>query len=294
MRQVCEARLVPIGPTYDPRKLLEKPVRALRGGADGLACGFSWKAGELTIAIYARGKCSSDDEAWAMEKARGLAAIDDDPRELLAMIAGHPILEELGARVDVRMARVPTLFEALARAIIEQLVTGWESRRSTWRLWALAGDEIPGTALKAAPTPSGVARVPMWKMHAIGIGSRRAATLNACAKRGDSIERLRMLPAVDVMDKLQSLVGIGPWTANLTVENALGHTDAVPIDDFHAPRLVSKVLGGVENGTNETMLAALESFRPHRARVVKLVYRAVKREGPVPRVDKHRREPWRY
>ena len=294
MHLVREASFVPIGPAYDPRRLLEKPVRALRGGADGIAAGFSWAGGSLGIAVMARGACTAEDEAWAFEKARAMAAIDDDPSDFLARIEGHPLLGDLGRRHDVRMKRTPTLFEALAQAIIEQLVTGWESRRSTWRLWALAGEAIPGTAFKAAPTPLGVTRVPMWKMHAIGIGSKRAATLMRCAKRGDSIERLRALPAEDVIEKLCTLPGVGPWTANLTTEKALGHTDAVPVFDVHAPRIVSQVLGGLEDGDNESMLRLLEEFRPHRARVVKLVQRAAPRDRPPPKVDRHRREPWKY
>jgi hypothetical protein len=44
------------------------------------------------------------------------------------------------------------------------------------------------------------------------------------------------------------------------------------------------------------MLEVLEPFRPHRARVAVLLERPVpgQRRARLPRVDPHRREPWRY
>jgi 3-methyladenine DNA glycosylase/8-oxoguanine DNA glycosylase len=104
-----------------------------------------------------------------------------------------------------------------------------------------------------------------------------------------------------VVEKLQSLHGVGPWTANLVARSALGYSDAVPIGDCHAPYVVTGALTGIE-GDDDAMLAALEPFRPHRARVVVLLDRAqFARRGVssvprrrLPRVDPHRREPWKY
>ena len=63
--------------------------------------------------------------------------------------------------------------------------------------------------------------------------------------------------------KLESLPGVGPWTANYVARAALGWTDAVPVGDFHMPSVVSEVLTGTR-GDDEAMLEALAPFRPHR------------------------------
>jgi 3-methyladenine DNA glycosylase/8-oxoguanine DNA glycosylase len=140
----------------------------------------------------------------------------------------------------------------------------------------------------------------MWRLHEMGIGARRAATLREGAIRGASLERLRSLPADVAIDKLQSIRGVGPWTANAVARDAFAHPDAVPVGDFHAPYVVTAALTGRE-GDDAAMLEVLEPFRPHRARVVLLIEHSFVRggvgDGPrwrPPRVDPHRRFPWKY
>src|SRR5688572_19071565 len=207
LRVVTSGTFIPRGPRYQPRRLLRSRVRALRGGPNGIAAAFSVRGGELRVDIVAAGEVTNDDLAWAIETARGIAGVDDDPTEFLAMVRGHPVLEDLARAGDPRMFRAPTVFEVYAMAVIEQLVTGLESRRSIARLWRIAGEPLPGTKLHAAPTPAAVRRVPMWRMHEIGVGSRRAATLREGAMRGPALERLRAFPADVAIEKLQSLRG---------------------------------------------------------------------------------------
>jgi 3-methyladenine DNA glycosylase/8-oxoguanine DNA glycosylase len=296
LRVAGRSSFAPAGEGFDPTPLLRKPVRTLRGGPDGIAVAFAWRAGALEVTVLARGALAPDDLARAFDAARGLAAIDDDPAPFLAMASAHPRLAELARRHDVRIARTPTLFESFAAAVVEQLVTSYEAWAATRRLWAFAGELITGTRLRAAPTAKAVRDVPMWRLHAMGIASRRAITLHLGARRGAALERLRELPGDVVVKKLTSLRGVGPWTANLVARNALGWADAVPVGDLHAPRLVTEALTGTPDGDDEAMLAALEPFRPHRARVCRLVEQSsmLARTGPVPRVDAHRRMPWRY
>lgn len=300
LRVVGTASFVPRGPRYSPARLRRRRLHALRGGDDGLGVLFAMRGGEVVVDVLAAGRATDDEVAWAIDAARGIAGVDDDPGELLAMVRGHPVLGELARDADPRMFRCPTVFEAYAGAVIEQLVTGVESRRSIARLWREAGEPLPGTRVHAAPRPEAVRRVPMWRMHEMGIGSRRAAALREGAIRGASLERLRAEPPDIASDKLQSIPGVGPWTANAVARDAFGWADAVPIGDFHVPALVTSALLG-EEGDDAAMLEALAPFRPHRGRVVLLLeHRFVRggvRGGPrwrPPRVDPHRRFPWKY
>jgi 3-methyladenine DNA glycosylase/8-oxoguanine DNA glycosylase len=293
MRVVREESAPPKGSRFDPARVLRRPMRALRGGADGLAVGFAWRSRELVISVLASGACNDDDAAFALDRARKMSGIDDDPDAFLRQIAEHRVLGRLSRAFDARLVATPTLFESLAEALIGQLGTAAEASASVARLWKLAGEAILGTDLRAAPTHEGVRRVPMWKMHGLGIGSRRAATLNACAKRGEAIERLRALPAETVVEKLTSLPGVGPWTANLAALHGLAWADAVPVGDLHAPRVVTKALLGEERD-DAAMLEALEPFRPHRARAARLLMHTQERTGPRPKIDPHRREPWKF
>jgi 3-methyladenine DNA glycosylase/8-oxoguanine DNA glycosylase len=300
---VAQGSFRPRGGPYDVRRLRRAPVRALRGGPGGLAASYAVAGGEIAITIVAAdASCSASDVAWAMEAARGLAAVDDDPSELLAMVRDHPLLGELGRRLDARLTRNPTVFESFARAVIEQLVTTYEASAAIRRLFGHTGETVGRTELRAPPTPAAVLAVPPWRLHAMGIGSRRAGTLREGARRGAALERLRAGDPESAVGKLQSLPGVGPWTANLVARTALGWSDAVPVADFHAHSVITHALTGVE-GDDDAMLEALAPFRPHRARVVELVMQAQvadvlpgreRLSRRLPRIDPHRREPWKY
>jgi 3-methyladenine DNA glycosylase/8-oxoguanine DNA glycosylase len=307
LQVVATGEFRPCGGRYDVRPLRKRPLRALRGGPRGFAAAFALRAGCVEITILAppphdNEPVSEAEIAWAMAAARGMVAIDDDPTEFLAMAHQHPLVAQLATRFDCRIARMPTVFEAFARSVIEQLVTVFEAHASIRRLFGHTGEVVAGTALRAPPTARAVLGVAPWKLHAMGIGSGRSRTLREGARRGAALERLRDVDAAIAAVKLESLPGVGPWTANLVARRALGWTDAVPVGDFHAPYLISEVLTG-EQGGNEEMLAALAPFRPHRARVESLIMQALianelpgyeRQRRPLPRIDPHRREPWRF
>lgn len=285
------------------RALRARPIRALRGGDSGIVAAFAIRDGAVEISLFARqDPCSAEDVGWAMETARGIGAVDDDPSEFLAMAGRHPLVAELAERYDCRIDRTATVFEAFARAVIEQLVTVFEARAAIRRLFGHTGERVPGTFLRAPPTARAVLGVPPWKLHAMGIGSRRSRTLREGARRGAALERLRSVDPAIAATKLESLPGVGPWTANLVARTALGWTDAVPVRDFHAHYVISEALTG-ERGDDAAMLEALEPFRPHRARVAKLIMQGVigntlrgyeRGRYRLPRIDPHRREPWKY
>ena len=304
MRAVATASFTPRGSGYDPRVRLKRRLLPLRGGEDAIVAKLSWMAGAVRVEVVALGACSSDDVEGAIAKARSFAAVDDDPTEFHRMVRRHPVLGPLARRVDPRISSTPTVFESFAIAVIEQLVTGFEARASVRRLWRIAGELVPSTNLRAAPTGASVKRVPMWQMHALGIGSKRAVTLREGAGRADALERLRAEPPAVAIEKLQSLRGVGPWTANAVARSGLGWSDAVPVGDFHAPYTVTAALGGRDDLTredpraaDEAMLEVLAPFRPHRARVAILLERYTapgERPWRLPRIDPHRREPWRW
>jgi 3-methyladenine DNA glycosylase/8-oxoguanine DNA glycosylase len=302
---VASASLRPRGAGYDPARLRRRPILALRGGPDAIVIAVAAvpRIGEVRVRVLSNGALSSDDVERAIVAARGHAAVDDDPTDFVTMVKHHAILGPLVRRVDPRISTTPTVFESLAVAIIEQLVTGFEARASIRRLWRVAGMPVTGSSLVAPPTAAAVRRVPMWKMHALGIGSRRAVTLHDAAGRGDAVERLREVSPEVAMQKLESLRGIGPWTSNAVARNAFAWPDAVPVGDFHAPFVIPAALGSDVELTRDdpaaadrVMLEMLEPFRPHRARVALLLEGLAtgRRSRPLPRVDRHRREPWRY
>lgn len=292
--------VTPRGAFFDPRPITLRPLRVLRGGPRGLVAAYAARAGRVAIELLAPVALDAHEVEQGLALARAILGLDDDTTEFVAMARRDPRLAALARVHDTRLGTTPTVFEAFAVAVIEQLVTGIEATASVRRLWREAGEPVGHSELRAAPTAAAVRRVPMWRLREMGVGSRRAATLRNGALRGAALERLRDVPPEVAVTRLQALPGVGPWTANNLAKHGLGWSDAVPVGDVHAHYLVTEVLTG-EQGDDDAMVEALAPFRPHRARVVTLVETAVfvgrgvgrVRRPRAPRVDPHRREPWR-
>ncbi|MGZ4512472.1 MAG: DNA-3-methyladenine glycosylase 2 family protein, partial [Mycobacterium sp.] len=71
-------------------------------------------------------------------------------------------------------------------------------------------------------------------------------------------------------EALQSLPGVGMWTAAETAQRAFGDADAVSVGDYHIPKMIGWTLVG-RPVDDAGMLELLEPMRPHRHRVVRLL-----------------------
>ena len=273
-RRFRPAQPVDLVPTLRPT--LRYPTGMRRD--DGIWRATRTPAGPATIRLRAVG---ADIEArawgagsdWALEHAPAMAGALDDHE---ALLTGHPLVEDLHRRMPgVRIPRTLAVFEALVPAILEQKVQGSEARRSykqvVWR-W---GERAPGPAadfgLRVPPAPEVLARVPAWSLHRYNVEQKRAVTLNVAARYAAQLEACVELIPLEAAARLQTLPGIGPWTAAEVAVVALGDTDAVSIGDFHLPNTVSYALAGDVRADDARMLELLEPWRGQRARVVKLI-----------------------
>jgi hypothetical protein len=73
-----------------------------------------------------------------------------------------------------------------------------------------------------------------------------------------------------VASRLQSIPGVGPWTAAETAQRAHGDPDSPSVGDYHVPALVGWALTGGPVD-DDGMLELLEPWRGHRERVVRLI-----------------------
>ncbi|MFZ2625505.1 MAG: DNA-3-methyladenine glycosylase 2 family protein, partial [Propionibacterium sp.] len=88
---------------------------------------------------------------------------------------------------------------------------------------------------------------------------------------------------------LQSLPGIGPWTAAKVLQWAHGDADAWSTGDYHAPGLISLALCG-RKLDNEGAEELLRPYAGHRFRVEMLVVGVVAhgaRRGPRKALPRH-------
>ncbi len=228
----------------------------------------------------------------AVERVPRLAGFEDD-------LGGfdpspHPLVAEQARRhPGLRFGRSDDLLAALVPAILGQLVASRDAAASYARLVFELGERAPGPMrLWMAPSAAALHRAGSWVYHRAGVERKRSDVVRRVAGRAAWLDELVAAPSETVQARLQSIRGIGPWTAAKTAQRAMGDPDAVPLGDYNLPHRVAWLMAGEWEATDERMLELLAPFPGHRARVIRLLGtsgRRRPRHGPrmAPRPIRH-------
>jgi DNA-3-methyladenine glycosylase II len=83
---------------------------------------------------------------------------------------------------------------------------------------------------------------------------------------------LHQISNEEVLKKLMSLSGIGPWTADIYLLSALGRADACPSSDLALQVAAQDLLGLKERPSPKQFLAVAEAWRPWRSVAARLLW----------------------
>lgn len=212
---------------------------------------------------------------WALDQLPALLGADDDPAGFAPRPEHAALVAAQRRYPDVRVGRTDRVWEALAPACLEQVVTGKEAFRAFRLLVAEYGEIAPGPAGTAdsvaagmrVPPPAEVwATIPSWRFLAAGVEQRRSATLVRAAGRARALERTLDTELTAADRALRSLPRIGPWTSAEVRQRAHGDADAWSIHDYHVAKDITHALVG-EPLDDAACLEVLEPYRGHRYRV---------------------------
>jgi len=228
---------------------------------------------------------------WGLDQLPRSLGTADDPRGFRPRLKHGPLIVAWQRYSHYRVGRTEAVFEALAPACIEQVVTGKEAFRA-WRLLVREfGEPAPGPArdpgsaaygMCLPPTPETWLRVPSWRFLAAGVEQRRSRTLVRTAARAAALERTLTWPHDQADRALRSFPGVGAWTSAEVRQRAHGDPDAWSIGDYHVGRDISYALTG-EELDDDACLEILEPYRGHRFRVqmlLAMIGRRRPRRGP--------------
>jgi 3-methyladenine DNA glycosylase/8-oxoguanine DNA glycosylase len=216
-----------------------------------------------------------DGADWALDQLPRLLGVDDDPSGFVPRPEHAALVRAHRRYGEIRIGRTERVWEALAPACLEQVVTGKEAFRAFRLLVGEYGELAPGPAGEAGSAASGMrvpppaavwARIPTWRFLAAGVEQRRSATLVRAAGRAPALERTLEVGSGEADRALRSLPGIGPWTSAEVRQRAHGDADAWSVHDFHVAKDISYALVG-EPLDDAACLEILEPYRGHRYRV---------------------------
>jgi len=236
--------------------------RALRlaGGTGVVSVRIS--AGQVTCALALEDVA---DVQSAVQRVRRLLDLDSDPATIDAHLAGDPLLAPLVAkRPGLRSPGAVDGTELLVRAILGQQVSVAGARTLATRLAEVHGELLAtpiGDVERVFPSAQAIAALSPEDFAMPR--ARGAALIEACAQVADG--RIVLDAGSDRLETraaLESLPGIGPWTAGYVAMRALGDPDVFLPTDVGVRHALT-ALG--QESTAKAAAAASERWSPWRS-----------------------------
>ncbi len=131
----------------------------------------------------------------------------------------------------MELKRTPSVFAALAEAIVYQQLNGRAAEAIFARLCAL----FPGA--QQGPTAEQILRAPDEKLRAAGLSRAKLLSLRDLARRArdgqiPDLAEIHRLPDEAIIERLVEVRGIGRWTVEMLLMFRLGRPDVLPADDY--------------------------------------------------------------
>jgi methylated-DNA-[protein]-cysteine S-methyltransferase len=161
------------------------------------------------------------------------AAFSFDPELALQHLrAADPALGKLIDSVGpfrLQLQRTPSVFGALAEAIVYQQLSGKAAATIFARVCALFKN--------ASLTPQQLLRASEEKLRSAGLSRSKALSLQDLARKTQANElptlaEIRDLDDETIIERLTAVRGIGRWTAEMLLIFRLGRPDVLPVDDY--------------------------------------------------------------
>jgi DNA-3-methyladenine glycosylase II len=166
-----------------------------------------------------------------------------------------------------------TPFVALVTAVTFQQLNGTAARTILKRFLAL----YPG---KRFPTPEDVLATPEERMRAAGLSrAKTAAIKDIAAKTIEGIvpgsRAITKLSNEEIIERLTSVRGVGPWTVEMLLMFTLGRLDVLPATDYGVRKGFALTFGWKDLPTPKELLEYGERWRPHRSTAAWYLWRAL-------------------
>ena len=192
-----------------------------------------------------------------------------------ALLRADPILGRHMERVGAyALQREPltSVYEALARSIVYQQLTGKAAATIYGRLVALGRGGLP--------PPAELLALDDTALRGVGLSGAKTRAIKDLALR----QHEGLLPSADdaagldddvLIERLSAVRGIGPWSVQMLLMFRLGRRDVLPATDYGVQKGFQKVFRKKRLPTPKELTAIGERWRPHRTMASWYLWRAL-------------------
>ena len=229
--------------------------RALRIGDELALVEAAWRGDDVLLRAHAATEAAA---RTALEKMRFVLSLDDDLEPFHRAHRNDPLLGRvIKARPKLRLLRKPEPFEALAWAIIEQLIDTQRAGNIAWAFTRAHGVQHPRGPW-VAPTPDRFAN--SAALEAAGLAPTQARTLSKVAR---AVAGGQLDPGAGDQRKLRAIPGVGEWTIAHLDLFGRGLYDVPLAKDVGMRNAYARVAGVRTGGVGEAEFeAVLDRYRP--------------------------------
>ncbi|WP_158289549.1 DNA-3-methyladenine glycosylase 2 family protein [Paenibacillus flagellatus] len=252
-------------------------------------------AGRLLVRFLSDGdKLGPAPREAAVRHVREWFDLDTDLRPFYLMAETDPVLSRLVRDYrGLRIAGVPDLFEALCWAVIGQQITlsfAYTLKRRFVETFGRAV-EHEGETYWLFPSPDTVAGLSVERLTALQFSRQKAAYVIEVARQiaDGSLSKRALLALPDfaaAAERLTSIRGIGPWTAQYVLMRCLRDRSAFPAEDAGVHQAVRRLWKLDCKPSPRELRERFASWTPWRAYVTFYLWRSLqddetpRRENP--------------
>ena len=174
---------------------------------------------------------------------------------------------------DLKPRKTHSPFQALVSSVVYQQLNGSAAETILRRVLAL----YPG---KKFPLPEDFLGTPDDPLRAAGLSrAKLAAIKDISAKTLNGVvptaAAIRKLEDEEIVERLTTIRGVGPWTVEMLLMFTLGRPDVLPATDYGVRQGFALTYRKKELPAPRDLLAHGECWRPHRTIAAWYMWRAV-------------------
>ncbi len=164
-------------------------------------------------------------------------------------------------------------FQALVQAVAHQQLNGTAAGTILRRVRALYPH-------RRFPKPEEVLATPDEKLRGAGLSRAKTAAIKDIAAKTiagivPTSRAIKRLSNEEILERLTTIRGVGPWTVEMLLMFTLGRPDVLPATDYGVRCGFARVYGLAELPSPKALLAHGERWRPHRSVASWYLWRAL-------------------